>query len=114
MRSDDEIRVRHMLDAAREALVFTRGRSRRDLDTDRQLVLALVKEIEILGEAAYRLSEETREAHPQLPWADVIGMRHRLVHAYFDINLDILWRTVQVDLPAIISSLEPLLPPAGS
>ncbi len=110
MRSDDEVRLRHMLDAAREAISFTRDRSRTDLGTDRQLALSLVKEIEIIGEAAYRLSEETRGASPQLPWADVIGMRHRLVHAYFDINLDILWRTVQVDLPGLVAELERIIP----
>ncbi len=113
MLGDDTIRLRHMLDAAREALGFAHGRSRGDLDTDRQLVLALVKEVEIIGEAAFRVSEETRARHPQLPWADIIGMRHRLVHAYFDINLDILWRTVQVDLSDLLLALEPLIPPEG-
>ncbi len=109
MREDDAIRLRHMLDAAREGLTFAVGRSRGDLDTDRQLVLSLVKEVEIIGEAAYRLSQQSRDRHPGLPWADVIGMRHRLVHAYFDINLDILWRTVQVDLPDLVSALETIV-----
>jgi len=113
MHGDDAIRLRHMLDAAREALSFTRGRSRVDLDADRQLVLALVKEVEIIGEAAFRLSDDTRKSHPQMPWADIIGMRHRLVHAYFDVNLDILWRTVQVDLPELLAALESLIPPEG-
>jgi len=90
MRRDDVIRLRHMLDATEEALSFARGRSREDLRIDRQLVLALVKEVEIIGEAAYRISQETRESLQEIPWEDIIGMRHRLVHAYFDINLDIL------------------------
>ena len=111
MRRDDAVRLRHMLDAAQEAMVFTRGRSRADLDTDRQLVLSLVKEVEIVGEAAYRISEKAKEGLPQLPWADIVGMRHRLVHAYFDINLDILWRTVQEDLPALAAILGRLIPP---
>ena len=110
MRKDDTIRLRHMLDAAREAMSFVRGRTRADLDTDRQLVLSLVKEIEIIGEAAYQLSEESRANIPDMPWEDIIGMRHRLVHAYFDINLEILWRTVEDDLPALVSLLEPSIP----
>lgn len=111
MRRDDVIRLRHMLDAAEEALSFARGRSREDLGIDRQLVLALVKEVEIIGEAAYRISQETRACLPEIPWEDIIGMCHRLVHAYFDINLDILWQTVQQDLPPLASTLRQSVPP---
>lgn len=111
MRRDDAIRLRHMLDAALEALQFVRGRKREDLDRDRQLVLSLVKEIEIIGEAAYQLSAETRANLPSIPWEDIIGMRHRLVHAYFDINLDILWQTVWEDLPTLVSLLRSNIPP---
>jgi len=109
MRKDDRIRLQHMLDAAREALSFAQGRTREDLDKDRLLVLGLVKAIEIIGEAAYQISEETRAQLPAVPWEDIIGMRHRLVHAYFDINLEILWRTVQEDLPPLVSTLESIL-----
>jgi len=109
MQKDDRIRLQHMLDAAREALSFAQGRSREDLDHDRLLVLGLVKAIEIIGEAAYQISESTRAKLPDIPWEDIIGMRHRLVHAYFDINLDILWRTVQDDLPPLVSALESAL-----
>jgi len=107
MQRDDLIRLRHMLDAAREAMSFAEGRKRADLDSDRMLVLSLVKAIEIIGEAAYQLSETTRAHLASIPWEDIIGMRHRLVHAYFDINLDILWRTLQDDLPALATLLEP-------
>ncbi|MBI4610960.1 MAG: DUF86 domain-containing protein [Candidatus Rokubacteria bacterium] len=109
MRKDDANRLRHMRDAAREALEFARGRVRSDLDTDRMLVLALIKDTEIIGEAANQVSEETRAQFPKIPWADIIGMRHRLVHAYFDINLEILWRTVQQDLPPLLAALEKAL-----
>ena len=91
MPKDDDIWLRHMLDAAHEAIEFAQGRTRVDLNGDRQLVLALVKDIEIIGEAAYRVSQTARNQLPDIPWDDIIGMRHRLVHAYFDINLDILW-----------------------
>lgn len=76
------------------------------MDADRLLVLGLVKAIEIIGEAAYQLSPEAREEVPDIPWPDIVAMRHRLVHAYFDIDLDVLWRAIQDDLPPLISILE--------
>ena len=106
MRKDDTVRLRHMLDAAQEAIEFAQGRTRIDLDGDRKLILALVKDIEIIGETAYRISPTTRDQLPGMPWDDIIDMRHRLVHGYFDVNLDILWRTVQDDLPPLIAELE--------
>ncbi len=106
MRPDDRIRLLHMLDAAHEAVGFVRHRHRGDLDQDRQLVWALVKAIEIIGEAAYQLSLDARAEVDGVPWDRIIGMRHRLVHAYFDINLDILWKTVQEGLPPLIAKLE--------
>ena len=84
MRKDDLVRLRHMLDAAQEAIEFVKDKHREDLDNDRKLTLALVKDLEIIGEAAYQITEETRRALPEIPWEDIIGMRHRLVHAYFD------------------------------
>lgn len=110
MRKDDEIRLQHMLDAAREAVAFARGRVRGDLDNDRQLVLALVKDVEIVGEAATQVTKPARQQLPEIPWERIVGMRNRLVHAYFDVNLDIVWNTVRGDLPELISLLEPLVP----
>lgn len=109
MRNEDRFRLQHMLDAAREALAFAAGKHREHLNSDRKLVLALVKDIEIIGEAAYQTSDETRRRLTNVPWEDIIGMRHRLVHAYFDINLDILWKTVTDDLPPLIKTLEEIL-----
>jgi len=109
MRKSDAIRLRHMLDAVEEAMGFAQGRTRQDLEHDRMLVLALMKDIEIIGEAAYQVTQETRQSLPEIPWEDIIGMRHRLVHAYFDINLDILWATVQEDLPALLTILRKVL-----
>jgi uncharacterized protein with HEPN domain len=100
-----------MLDAAREAIDFSTDKSRADLDTDRKLALALVKCIEIIGEAAANVSAETKAQCPQVPWKDAMRMRNRLIHAYFDINLDVVWKTVVEDLPPLVSTLEPLLPP---
>lgn len=110
MRQDDVVRIRHMMDAAREAIGFIRNRRREDLDRDRQLVWALVKAIEIIGEAAAQLSEEGKKQIPGVPWRNIIGMRNRLVHAYFDINLDILWKTVTDGLPPILAELEKVIP----
>ena len=90
----DEVRLRHMLDAARDAISFAQGRNRSDLDRDRQFVLALVQCVQIVGEAAARVSEETRSTLPDLPWAAIIGMRNRLVHGYYDIDHDEVWSTV--------------------
>jgi len=106
MHSDDVIRLRHMLDAAHDAVSFAEGCSREDLDSDRQLVLAVVKCIEIIGEAASRVSPEGQAEAPELPWRDMIDMRHRLVHAYYDVNLDVVWSTLREDLPPLIAALE--------
>jgi uncharacterized protein with HEPN domain len=92
MPPDDAIRLRHMLDAARSAQEFATGRSRGDLATDKMLTFAVVRAIEILGEAASRISAETRLAEPSIPWAEIVAMRNRLIHAYFDVDLDILWK----------------------
>lgn len=90
MPKSDRVRLQHMLDAAREAIAFAQAARRENLEHDRKLTLALVKDIEIIGKAAYQVSETTRARFPEIPWQDIIGMRHRLVHAYFDIDLDIL------------------------
>ncbi|MGC8724761.1 MAG: DUF86 domain-containing protein [Acidobacteriota bacterium] len=106
MQREDEIRVRHMLDAAREALSFAAGKTRKDLDRDRVLVLALVKCIEIIGEAATKVGPETRTLYPGVPWPAVVTMRHRLIHAYYDMDVDRVWDTVTEDLPPLIAALE--------
>ena len=111
MHKDDEIRLRHMLDAAREATFFVRGSTRSDLNIDRKLALALVKNIEIVGEAATKITEFTRRRLPELPWEQIVGMRHRLVLDYSDINLDIVWKTTQEELPELIAVLESAISP---
>ena len=85
----DVVRVRHMVDAGREAMGFCQGRSRADLDTDRMFARALDKAIEIIGEATSKVSQQTRLELPDMPCADIVTMRHRLTHSYFDIDLDI-------------------------
>ncbi len=114
MRKDDLIRVRHMWDAANEAVSFTRDKTRKDLESDRMLVLALVKSIEIIGEAASRITKESRESYPQVPWANIVAMRNRLIHVYFDIDLDRVWDTITDDLPPLIILLEKLVHSEGN
>jgi uncharacterized protein with HEPN domain len=105
MQAEDLTRVRHMIEAAESAMRFVKGRSRSDLDGDEMLRFALTRAIEILGEAASKVSPDGRAAIPEVPWADVVGMRNRLVHAYFDVNLDILWRTVDEAIPDLLARL---------
>jgi uncharacterized protein with HEPN domain len=109
MQRDDRIRLQHMLDSAREATSFTEGYRREDLRDNRMLALSLVKCIEIVGEAAARVGAETRQEVAQIPWQDIIGMRNRLIHAYYDIDLDRVWDTVLDDLPILVSQLEAAL-----
>lgn len=100
-----------MLDAAQAALTFTAGKTRTDLTADLMLQFALVRALEIIGEAAARVTEPTRTAHPEIPWGPVIGMRNRLVHGYFDVDLEIVWLTTTKSLPPLIAALELLLSP---
>ncbi|MBW1677585.1 MAG: DUF86 domain-containing protein [Deltaproteobacteria bacterium] len=109
MQKDNFILLRHMLDAAREAVSFAANNTRDSLNTDRKLELALIKCIEIVGEAASKVSIDYRENTSQVPWANIISMRNRLIHGYFDINLDILWQTVVEDLPPLIAELEKII-----
>lgn len=95
-----------MLDAAKEAISFAENKSLSDLYANRMLALSIVKSIEIIGEAASTVSKEFREKHKEIPWANIIAMRNRLIHVYFDIDLDRVWDTITDDLPALITLLE--------
>lgn len=102
----DSVRLQHMLEAAQEAPEFSQGATREDLETNRMLAHALVDCLNIIGEAARQVSPETRQDCPAIPWQEIIGMRNRLVHAYFDINNDVVWQTVKEDLPSLVAALE--------
>jgi uncharacterized protein with HEPN domain len=106
---DDSSRLHHMLDAATEAITFASARQRNDLDKDRMLTLSLVKEIEIIGEAASNISPECRDRYAEIPWVEIIGMRNRLIHAYFEVDLDIVWQVVTYDLPTLIDALRQVI-----
>jgi len=108
MRREDRIRIEHMRDAADAVSRFVANRQRQDLEADEMLRFALVRAIEIIGEAASRISAETREANPAIPWQAIIGMRNRLVHAYFDIDTDILWVAATREVPSLLPLLHAL------
>ena len=98
-----------MLDASREAVAFTSGCTRASLDGNRMLCLSLVRCIEIVGEAASKITSGTRERYSNIPWPEIVAMRNRLIHAYFDIDLDRVWDTVNDDLPPLMLQLEQLV-----
>lgn len=108
-KHDDQVSMRHMLDHARQACEMARGRKRSDLESDRMLQLALTRLVEIVGEASSRVSIPTREKHREIPWPDIVGMRNRLIHGYDVVDLDLLWDTVETDLPSLIAQLEAIL-----
>ena len=109
MPKSDRARLLHMVEAAREAMRSASGRARNDLDNDLVWTLGLVKCVEIIGEAAARIGKETKERHPEIPWAQIVAMRNRLVHLYFDIDLDQVWKAVTEDLPALLKQLQEIL-----
>jgi len=98
-----------MIDFAKGALGFAEHRSREDLDHDQMLTLALIKAIETVGEAASKLSPEFRDSHPELPWPSIMGMRHKLVHAYFEVDPDMVWHTTVNELLPMIQDLERII-----
>jgi uncharacterized protein with HEPN domain len=100
-----------MLVAAREARMFVQGVTWERFMQDRLLQRGLINALQDIGEAANNVSTATTLAHPEIPWSDIIGMRHRLVHGYRQINLRIVWETVQQRVPELIAALEPLIPP---
>lgn len=109
MRRDDTTRLHHMIDAANEAMSFAEGLQPDAIHRDRMLALAVVRCIEVVGEAANGISDDLRKSSPHIPWRAVIAMRNRLVHGYFDIDLDRVWDTLTEDLPPLVDQLNKLL-----
>lgn len=105
-RREARVSLAQMRDHAREALQMVHGQTRADLDTDRKLNLALVRLLEIIGEAATRIPTEDREKYPSIPWQQLITLRHRLIHGYDQVDFDILWEIITHDLPPFLAQLE--------
>ncbi len=104
-----DVRLRHMLDAAREAAQMAQGRTRADLDADRPLNLSLVRLLEVVGEAASRVPTGDRTKYSGIPWPQIVGLRNRLIHGYDNVDFDILWQIVTQDLPPLIAELAKVL-----
>jgi uncharacterized protein with HEPN domain len=109
MRPEDRTRILHMIEAAETVEEFVSGRVRADLDSDRILLFALIRAIEVLGEAAAKVSPETRTVTQGIPWPRIISMRNRLIHAYFDVDRSILWKTATEEIPALLPVLREMI-----
>ena len=110
MQKDDLVYAGHMLDMARKARQLVRGKSRDDYEQDETLSLALTHLLQVIGEAARKVSPEFREKHPDIPWAAIVGLRHRVVHDYLHIDLDLVWDVVHQDVEPLIAKLEQIVP----
>jgi uncharacterized protein with HEPN domain len=108
MSQRDFVYVGHMLDMAKKAVRKTQGISRETFDADENLRFALIHLIQTVGEAARLVSREFCNNHPDIRWADIIGMRHKVVHDYLGVDDDIVWQVATEDLPKLVASLEAL------
>ena len=109
MQRDDTILIKHILEAAEKAIDFLSGHTREDLEADEKLALSIIRLLEIVGEAASQVSEDYRVRYPDIPWKNMVALRNRLIHGYFDVDLDIVWDTVKSDLPPVVRQLRQLL-----
>jgi uncharacterized protein with HEPN domain len=110
MSKDDSLYLGHMLDQARKVVGKVEGKTRADFDADENLRLALAHLVQTIGEAARRVSEATKEDHPEVPWRNIAGMRHRIVHDYMNVDEDILWTVATVHLPTLADQLSAMVP----
>ncbi len=110
MPKDDRVYLGHMLDMSRKAMMMVRDKDRQDFDRDETLRLALAYLLQIVGEAARHVSQSFRDAHPDVPWTAIIGMRHKVVHDYMSVDEDVVWSTVTQELTALVAQLERIVP----
>ena len=106
---DDRLPMHQMLEHAREAVEMIRGRHRAQLESNRMLQLALVHLVQVVGEAAARVSREGQARHPDVPWRQAIGTWNRRVHGYDRIDYDVVWDTIAEDFPGLVAALEQAL-----
>ncbi len=108
-RERDLLHLLHMREAAQNAIDFVERRERADLDGDKVFQLAVVKAVELVGESAYQLSDQFKEQHSEIPWLDIIDMRHILVHNYWRVEMDTVWDTANGDIPKLVQRLNKLI-----
>lgn len=106
----DEVYVLDMLIAARKALKFVEGINRNEFEENEVIQNAVLRPLEIIGEAAARTSANYRKAHSNIPWKEMVDLRNRLIHEYFRVDYGAVWATIQDDLPDLIKLLEPIVP----
>ena len=111
MQRDENAYLLDMLLEARDALEFTVGLTFRQFEQSSLHRRATLNAVQNIGEAASRVGADIRQAHPEIPWRRIVAFRNRVVHKYFDVDLDILWQITQVELPELITQIEPLVPP---
>ena len=110
MQKDDLVYAGHMLDMARKALELVRGKNRPDYNTDETLRFALAHLVQVIGEAARHVSKQFRDSHSKIPWKAIVGMRHKVVHDYMNVDEDVVWDTVIKELPPLVTELEKIVP----
>jgi len=110
MQKDDAVYFGHMLDMARKVSVRVAERSKADFDADEDLRFVIAHLVQTIGEAAARVSLPTQEAHPEIPWKQIIGIRHRIVHDYMGVDYDILWEVAIRHIPPLMKTLEAIVP----
>ena len=101
--------LQHILEAAQKAVRYTKNRKRTDLDTDELLGLGLIRLLEIIGEVAWGISDSLRNKHPEIAWRQMASLRNRLIHGYFDVNNDLVWETVTLELPPLITQIKAVI-----
>lgn len=101
--------LRDMLENAEKALSFTQGLDFEEFCKDEKTLYAVIRALEIIGEAARQIPEDVRDDYPRIQWREIMGMRNKLTHEYFGVNAEVIWRTVQEDLPVIIPPLREML-----
>ncbi|MEN8264853.1 MAG: DUF86 domain-containing protein [Nitrospirota bacterium] len=109
MQPEDKVRLQHMLDEANEACKYAENISFDDFLKDGKTARAIIRSVEVIGEAASKVSDELRREHSEVPWQKIVGMRNRLIHVYFDIDYHTLWQTVKENLPALIEQISSIV-----
>jgi uncharacterized protein with HEPN domain len=101
MIKEDSLYIEHILNCIEKVLAFTKGMNRGDFISNIPIQDAVIRNIEVIGEATKKLSKSTTEKHPDIPWTDMAGMRDKLIHDYFDVDIEVVWNTIEKDIPLL-------------